>query len=145
MATSLDVASANYPSKFRIGSPEGNENSEYTKSIRVEQTPCRDNCSRAEGDSSIARTKSGPSLVSALEWLAGEAKPTSVRWRSESGRTRNHWGTTSAGGYLGSIKPKCATEGSCRLLCGGILIYRAMGTDLTCRCPRSSARRDDRI
>jgi hypothetical protein len=37
------------------------------------------NCPRAESDNSTARSKPGPRLVSALEWIGGEAKPTSVR------------------------------------------------------------------
>ncbi len=36
--------------------------------------------SRAEGDKRIERSKPSQHLASAVEWLAGEAKPPGVKW-----------------------------------------------------------------
>src|SRR5438067_1192194 len=55
-------------------------------------------CTRAEGDKSIARQKLWRRLVPAVKWLPGEAKPPGLRWRSYPGRGRKHHGTTSASG-----------------------------------------------
>jgi len=40
-------------------------------------------------------------LVSAVDWLGGEAKPHAVGWSSYDGRTRKCRGTARAGGCRG--------------------------------------------
>jgi hypothetical protein len=43
--------------------------------------------SRAEGDKSMGRSERWPRLASAVKWLACEAIPLSLRWRTYSGST----------------------------------------------------------
>src|SRR5262245_6890721 len=57
--------------------------------------------SRAEGDRRIEGSKLWPRHASAGEWLAGEAKPPSARWRSCPVEGCKYRGTGSVGGCRG--------------------------------------------
>src|SRR5271157_1909898 len=59
------------------------------------RAPCpppaaRGNCSRVECDKSIEDSKLSRRMPTAVEWLAGEAKPLGGRWRIHTGRSRKH-------------------------------------------------------